>query len=299
MGESLYGRHLHWRTFGEWPDLRHPRRFSEHILKLKLADEARSLERARISDKEFVKEFIRTRVGDGHTARTLAVLHSREQVRAFSFPQDCAIKATHTSGCVALRKAGSAIDMPRILGWFDLNYYFVGREPNYRNLKPKVIVEELLTEPGQDAPRDYKFFCFRGIPAFIQVDTDRFTGHKRNLYSPRWNELDCAMRFPRSVAPTPKPAGLDQMLFIARRLSEGFSFIRVDFFEVNGRVVVGELTNHPDGGGNVFTPEPADFRVATLFSEPGADIESLVASVCGPPRTSEPKEQREAACQAR
>jgi hypothetical protein len=93
----------------------------------------------------------------------------------------------------------------------------------------------LLSEPGRAVPRDYKIFCFRGVPAFIQVDTDRFVGHKRNLYSPRWRELDCAVRSPRSRTPTPRPEKLDEMLAIASQLAADFSFIRVDFFEVDGR----------------------------------------------------------------
>jgi hypothetical protein len=278
LGESLYGRHKHRQLFGEWPNLARPRRFAEHILRLKL-DEARSPLRTRITDKELAKDFIRSRVGDGLTARTIAVLRSKQQVLDYRFPDDCAIKATHTSGNVFLRRDGASVDLQRILRWFDRNYYYEGREPNYRPLQPKVIVEELLTEIGGEAPRDYKVFCFQGVPAFIQVDTDRFTDHRRNLYSTRWKELDCAIRYPRSATPTRRPARLDQMLSLASRLSDGFSFLRVDFFVVEGRLVVGELTNHPDGGGTIFTPERADRQMARLFVDPRTDIERLVGTV--------------------
>src|SRR5690606_7574589 len=98
------------------------------------------------------------------------------------------IKATHTSGCVILRKQGEPIDRAYIKSWFGLNYYHMCREANYQRLKPKVIVEPLVF--GDSNIQDYKIFCVNGQPRLIQVDVDRYIEHKRKYFDAGWNEQD-------------------------------------------------------------------------------------------------------------
>lgn len=277
LGERLFMLHAYRRRFGAWPNTRRPRRIAEHLTRLALSGDYWSPARTRITDKEWVKDFVRSRIGDGYTAKTFAVLRSREEARSFVFPADCAIKGTHDSGSVILRRNGSEVDRARILGWFDRNYYYVARERNYRGLAPKVIVEELLLEPTLDGARDYKVYCFQGVPAFFHVTTGRFVAPRTNVFSAAGNELDCALpEYPR-LDPGPElPAQREEMLSVARRLAEGFSFLRVDFFIAGGRVLVGEPTNLPSAGMVVIVPDEADFRLATLFDDPHADVEALV-----------------------
>ena len=287
MGDTLWSAWLHHRVFGELPRLRRPRRFNEHIVRLKLSEDGRSELRARISDKELVKDFIRERLGDGRTAQTYAVLRSPEEVRSYDFPAACAIKATHTSGDAILRCNGEPIDHQRIAEWFRINYYEVARESNYRNLEAKVIVEELLSEPGQLAPPDYKVHCFAGIPAYILVISGRFSQIRMDFFSPKWMLL--AFRKPEaplSNTPPDRPASLDAMLSAARTLSAGFSFLRVDFFQVGSRLVVGELTNLPAHGISKFIPDEADFLAGRLFDEPSLDAEILFGVRSGDPKPS-------------
>ena len=249
---------------------------NEHLLRLKLSDDGRSALRARISDKELVKEFVRERLGDGHTAQTLAVLRSAAEARQFAFPATCVIKPTHSSGDVILRRQGESVDLAQIEAWFGKNLYDFARESNYLHLAPKVIVEELLAEPGHESPSDYKVFCFHGTPAYVLVVSDRFSDLRMDFLSPRWRAL--ALRKPPydwSDPPPPRPPLLERMLAAARTLSAGFSFVRVDFFDLGTRFVVGEITNLPGAAVERFDPDAVDFQLGRLFREPTLDVELL------------------------
>jgi hypothetical protein len=276
VGDTLWSIYFHHRVFGELPRMRIPLRFNEHLLRLKLSADGRSSLRARITDKELVKDFIRERLGEGYTAQTLAVLRSRAEARAFAFPETCVIKPTHSSGDVILRRRGEAIDHIRIDAWFAKNLYEFAREPNYRHLTPKVIVEELLVEPGHETPSDYKFHCFHGTAAYLLVVTNRFSDARLDFFSPRWRALAFGKHGHRCSDPPPlRPGLLEAMLAAARTLSAGFSFIRVDFLHLGSRFVVGELTNFPAAAAERFDPDEADFRAGRLFGEPTLDVERL------------------------
>jgi hypothetical protein len=276
LGDALWSIKRHRRIFKEFPNLLAPKRFSECLLQLKLSADGRSGRRTRVTDKELVKSFVEARLGPGYTAETFAVLRSREEVERFRFPSDCAVKPTHASGLVILRRdERTAPDHARIAHWLEINYYDTGKEPNYRWLEPKVIVEELLVDGQKDAPLDYKVFCFEGRPAFVQVDIDRFSGHRRAFYSPNWRELDFGVLYPRPSTPVERPPLLERMLEAAGRLSEGFRFMRVDLYSVGARLAVGELTSFPGNCGERFEPDRADYLAGRLFRDRDADVESL------------------------
>jgi len=276
IGDAVWSIRRHRRVFSEFPNLLAPRRFNECLLRLKLSGDGRSPLRARVSDKDLAKKFVEAKLGAGLSARTFAVLRSEREVMNFRFPPTCAIKPTHASGLVILRRnEASEPDVSRILQWLAINYYDVGREPNYRRLEPKVMVEELLVETEKEVPLDYKVFCFHGSPAFVQVDIDRFSAHRRAFYSPRWRELDFGLLYPRPSGRLPRPPLLERMFEAARSLAEDFSFVRVDFYLFDSRLVVGELTSFPENCGARFEPDRADHLAGRLFQDSEADVEQL------------------------
>lgn len=292
VGDAALATYNFHRSFGRLPNRSRPSTAAEHLLNLKLSPEMLTPARVRASDKFEVKDIVDRIIGSGHTAKTYAVLTTEKEIRGYDFPRDCVIKATHDSGGVFIRKAGKPVDLDKVCSWLRRNYYWVAREPNYMMLQRRVIVEELLVQPGKDVPQDFKVFCFQGVPAFIQVDDDRFTGHKRSFYSVNWQELNLTMNYPKSQKRTPPPAGLQEMLAHARKLSAEFSFLRVDFFQVGHRVVVGELTNCPEGGQVKFGPEPdANEKVGAFFLDPSLDAEKLFA---GSVAAARPQPAREA-----
>ena len=275
LGDCIWLVWKYLATFHRFPNLFSPKDYNEHVLWLMMSSDGRSKLRETINDKELVKDYVRHKLGEGFTPKTLAILRTRQAARDYNYPDTCVIKPTHASGHVIIRKNGSPLDIEAIVACFDIDYSEILREANYRHLEPKVIVEAYLEEPGQETPRDYKVFCFSGRPAYIQVDTGRFSGHRRNMFSPNWRELDFGMIHPRCATSVARPLNLEAMLAAAATLSADFSFIRVDFYHLDNSFHVGELTNFPGGATEGFTPESAGILAGRLFSDPTLDVETL------------------------
>ncbi len=126
------------------------------------------------------------------------------------------------------------------------NFYYVRREQQYRNIKPILMVEALLTEQNGSAVRDYKFFCFHGKVRFILVTGNGGNG-SNDYYDRAWNRLDIT-RSVRTDGALPRPDRLDEMVRVAETLAADFTFVRVDLYGTGQRVFFGELTFVPGGG---------------------------------------------------
>lgn len=237
--------------------------FNDVLYRLKTSNEILDPLRVFVSDKEHVKHFVKEKIGDEYNVPTIAVLRSTAEVDAYDFPEDCCIKPTHASGQVILRKGGSPVDRERIKRWFGIDYYRFGREWNYRGLEPKVIVEPLIF--GGTNVEDFKIFCWRGEPRLIQVDIDRYINHTRKFFDVNWNEQDYSIIYPRSTADFPRPASLEKMLDVARKLSAPFSMVRIDLYSDGEQVLVGEVTNCSENAGGYFVPRSAEVQASKLM----------------------------------
>lgn len=247
--------------------------FNDVLYKIKTTDEIIDPLRVFVSDKEFVKLFVKAVAGDQFNVPTIRVLHTIEQVKSYQFPSECCIKPTHMSGKVILRKKNSPIDFEEIDDWLKSSYYnHINREANYRTLKPKVIIEPLIF--GSDNPTDYKIFCYGGKPKLIQVDIDRYIEHTEKFFDSDWNEMPFSIHFPRARRPIEKPHNLDKMLKVASSLSNYFNFVRVDLYSNGDECLVGEITNCPGGATGFVTnlySNGAEYLVGEMTS-PEAEL---------------------------
>lgn len=219
-----------------------------------------------VTDKEHLKLYVKATVGDAFNVPTIAVLHSPAEVNAYEFPSSCCIKSTHASGHVIIRRNGEPIDKNTILSWFTMNFYRKKREANYKLLRPKIIVEPLIFDGN---PIDFKFFCFRGEPRMIQIDTDRHTDHRRLLLDLDWTPQPYGLRFQnRPSVHVPRPDNLSEMIELARALSKPFSFVRIDLYSNGNKVIVGEITHCHGGANEKFIPPAAEWIASEmLFGE--------------------------------
>lgn len=279
-GDLLYSRIHFLYMNGRLPRFRNPDSFNDHIFRLRVGPEAENALRQTVCDKLLVKDYIARTVGPDCALETLEVLATDSDVDRFTpsrFP--CIIKPTHAcGGVVILRGAGDALDKDLLKSWLRLSYYGVHRERVYRSAEKGIIVEELFSDDGFTPADDYKVFCFEGRPKFIQVDTDRFTAHKRGLYTLDWRRLPLTYVVPicDEVA---RPAALDEMVDLAGRLSKPFSFIRVDFLYAQGRLKVGELTNTPGAANCMIRPVAAERRLGRLFADPTLSVEEALGDL--------------------
>lgn len=204
-----------------------------------------------LSDKETLRQVVAERLGPGWTLPILAVLHNDREIDAYDFPQQCAIKPTHSSGQVLFRTQGEPVDRRRLKTWLRHNHYLRGRERNYRGLKPKILVEPLL---NRQELREYWVFCLRGQPVEVHyfrryhATSDRGNYQLLGRYDGQQNILGPI--FPDPAAPQsgqreslPPPAQLPQLTEMARKMAQGMVFARIDLLEVGDAVYVGEVTH--------------------------------------------------------
>lgn len=176
------------------------------------------------------------------------------------FPKKFVLKCNHDSGGLVIVKDKEKMDrkMARktISSSLRINYYKKYREWPYKDIKAQVFAEEYL-DAGKDGLTDYKFFCFNGEPKFINVSRFEHTDEEEiSFYSLDWKPTPFQRSDHKllSIDP-PRPAHLDEMISISRKLSEGIPFLRVDLYEFKDRILFGELTLFPTAGMAKYGPE--------------------------------------------
>ena len=268
-GDFIFGLCVFRYSQGRFPQVFSPRGYSDLLFKMRTDGTLLDPLRQFVSDKEFVKHFVGAVVGWEHTVKTYKVLHSPNEVDDLELERiPCVLKPTHACGPVMfVTKDEPILDREQLKSWFKIDYYKESREINYKYLRPKVIVEEFFSEDGQTVPNDYKVFCFNGIPKFIQVDSDRYSGHYQHFYDLAWNRLKFTAGFFARPKDDPKPQMLDDMLDIAAQVSRPFPFVRVDMYSTDTEVKVGELTNCPHGSVRKLEPPETEYLLGGYFGE--------------------------------
>lgn len=251
-------------SLGYWPDLKNPKLFNEKLQWLKLHD--RNPLYTKLVDKYEVKNIVSEKIGDEYIIPTLAVWNTFDEIDFDTLPDKFVLKCTHDSGGVVIVKDKQSLNLKnvekKINECMSLNYYWLGREWAYKNVKPRIIAEEYIEPEGSGDLRDYKFFCFNGKVMLIQVDFDRFSEHKRNIYDTKWNYIPAFIHYP--THPEIKiscPENLDEMILIAEKLSHKIPFLRVDLYNVNGHIYFGELTFYHGSGFEIIRPESFEYQL--------------------------------------
>jgi hypothetical protein len=254
--------HQYEAALGRKPELESPKTFNDKLqwMKLYWRDELA----ARCADKVAVRDYVASRVGSEILTRIHGVYDRVEDIPWDELPIACVFKASHGSGwnvlCRDRRTADRAAIMASLSRWLRRNHFWMTREWVYRDIPPRVLIEEMLFAENGGVPSDYKVFCFHGEPAFIQVDLDRFGDHRRNIYDLEFRLLPLSIKFPRSPEAKPAKPPLAPMLEMSSRLAIPFAHVRVDWFVVNGELRFGEMTFFHGGGIEKFTPAEWDLE---------------------------------------
>ncbi len=243
--------------------------FNDYFYKIKTTNEILDPLRIFLSDKEYVKMYVKSQIGEEYNVPTLKILRSFKEAQDFEFPHRCVIKPTHMSGEVIIRKDNETIDYDLVKRWFLSNYYNRSREANYKMLKPKVIVEELLF--NDENIKDYKFFCYKGETKIISVDIDRFTNngkdHKRKYLNCSWEDLNFSILYERYEKDIEKPLNLNMMIEQVNKLasSTNLNLIRVDAYSNNKNFYIGEMTNIHGNCSEHFFPKDSEEKASNFI----------------------------------
>ncbi len=144
------------------------------------------------ADKYAVRNFVEDKVGKNYLNKLYAVYDSVDEIDISNLPNSFVMKATHSTGdnliCYDKSKVNWKKQFKRMRKWLDKNIYWTTREWVYKDIKPRIICEKILTDENGNLPMDYKIFCFHGEPKLIQVDIDRYGEHKQLFYNTNWSQ---------------------------------------------------------------------------------------------------------------
>lgn len=272
--DELYLRIAYRMVTGKTLHLNPPVTFNEKLQWLKLHNRQPLF--TQMVDKYGVREFIKERIGDEYLIPVYGVWDKPEDVDFSALPNRFVLKCTHDCGGVIICRDKSQFNKEEAIATLKecmkKNFYYQGREWPYKNVVPRVYAEAYLEDKGETQLTDYKVFNFNGTPRIIQVDFDRYTDHKRKFFDTEWNEMDVTFHQPyKSDKVIKKPACMDEMLELSRKLSAGFPHLRTDFYIVNDRLYVGEMTFFHGTGFGKWTPESFDAEMGSWM-----DLSSLM-----------------------
>ncbi len=260
LPERLSLRLQYFINIRSFLSLRNPKRFTEKLQWIKVYGNLELY--TQYADKYELRGYVKSVIGEHYLIPLLGVWEKFDEIPFKALPKKFVIKATHGSGYNFICLDKAALNRREIKAvvnkWTNENYYNHSRETQYKLCKPRIICEKYIEDPSGNL-KDYKFFCFNGEPVIVQLDSDRFTGHRTNLMDLNWNKLPVNYTYPNLTDEAPKPMNFDKMLEISRKLSKPFPFVRVDLYSVKDRIYFGELTFTPGSGLYRFTPNSYDY----------------------------------------
>ena len=262
LRDETYLRLLYKLRLGKKLDLDNPKAFNEKLQWLKLRDRKRIY--TTLVDKYAVKKYIADTLGKEYIIPTIGIYNGVDEIDFERLPGQFVIKCTHDSGgCVVCKdKKTLNIDEAKatIQKSLNRNYYLVGREWPYKDVKPRIIIEKYIEDKNSGDLKDYKFFVFNGKVKCFKIDFDRFKKHRANYYDRdakllEFGEVVCPPNYKKKLE---MPKNLKQMILLAEKLANNIPFVRIDFYEVNGKIYFGEITFYPSSGFGRFVPEKWD-----------------------------------------
>lgn len=257
---------------GKKLNLENPQTFNEKLQWLKLYD--RKNEYVKMVDKHLVKAYVAEKIGEEYIIPTLGVWDSFEKIDFDSLPEKFVLKCTHDSGGLVICTDKSTFDKEKAKSKIEkclkTNYYWHGREWAYKNVQPRIIAEQYMEDTQTGELRDYKFFTFNGECKLLFIASERQSKEetKFDFFDMDFNHLDIRNGHPNAENTPQKPQNFELMKELAQKLSKGISHLRVDFYEVDGRVYFGELTFSHWSGMTKFEPEEWDFTLGSWITLP-------------------------------
>lgn len=263
LSDKLYLIIIYKLRMGKNIDLKNPQTFNEKLQWLKLYD--RNPKYTKMVDKYEVKEYIKEKIGEEYLIPTLGVYNNFDEIDFDKLPNQFVIKCTHDSGGLVICRDKKKINLKeakmKINSSLKRNYYYSTREWPYKNVKPRIIIEKYMEDKEQKTLKDYKFYCFYGEPKFLYV-SEGLENHKTakiSFFDMDFNFAGFGRKdFNQFDKKIKKPNNFKKMQELAKRLSTGHTFLRVDFYEINDKIYFGELTFTPCAGFCPFDPEEYD-----------------------------------------
>lgn len=255
------GRNINWNN---------PQRFTEKLQWLKLF--YRNPDMPIVSDKVGVRAYLTQKGYENLLNEVYGIFDDVDEINFANLPERFVLKVASGSGwnlvCKNKKEISWGLWKKVIKSWQKQDLAWYGREWNYSGLKSRIIIEKYLEDESGEL-RDYKFFAFNGKVEYVRVDLGRFTIHYQNYYDCEWNFKEFRTSYPNYTdEKIEKPKNFNEMLKIANELAEGFPHVRVDLYNVNGKIYFGELTFFVSSGFLSFLPDEYDYSWGEMLKLP-------------------------------
>jgi len=273
--ETLYDREIvtrnYERVFGRVPDLKNPTTFNEKCTYKILHDRRPIL--TRIADKLRARDYVAERAGAQYLTELYQVCRSSDEIDWRKLPRRFVLKTNHGHDMNVLVPDKSKIDESQVSSrldeWLATNFYDYTREWCYRDIRPALFAEEMLIEPdGATMALDWKFYTFDGRAELLAVNVDQSIQRKVNFYDRSLTRLPLSRGRPNSPTDPRFPDNIALMFSLADELGRGLDFVRVDMYNLGGRIVFGEFAHYPDVGLARFDPPEFDEHYGSKWRWP-------------------------------
>lgn len=266
-----YTKLIYWSKMGRKLNLKNPKTFNEKLQWLKLYD--KNPKYIKLVDKYEVRKFVMETIGAENLVPIIGVYDTPDDIPFDQLPEKYVLKCTHDSGTVIIKNSLCRLSEDEIRDILrksiKKNYFYKYREWPYKNVKPRIICEELIKTVDNNPPKDYKIFCFDGVPKFLFIASDRGRGTKFDFFDINWNKYSFTQHYPNSDYDIQKPSKWNHMFDCAAKLSKGLPHVRVDFYvDADDSVLFSEMTLTHFGGVEPFKPDYYDTYLGELLIIP-------------------------------
>ena len=274
LSDEKYLKKVFYANMGKKLDLNNPATYSEKLQWQKLYD--RRPEYTMMVDKIEVKKYVAEKLGEQYIIPTLGTWDDPDKIDFDALPERFVLKCNHNSGKgMVICKDKQSLDLPAVREGLkqglEQDYYLKGREWPYKDVKRRILAEAYMEDEKTAELRDYKFFCFNGETKMLFIASDRQKADeetKFDFFDMDYNLLPFTNGHPNAKIPPQKPECFEEMKALAAKLSEGIPQVRVDFYEVNGRVYFGEMTFFHWSGFMPYDPEEWDYKMGEWIKLP-------------------------------
>lgn len=273
--DKIYMTLLFRAKMGYRIDWKNPKTFNEKLNWMKLNDRKRLY--SVLADKYEVKAFVESVIGKEYVVPNIGVWNSFDEIKFEELPNQFVVKCTHNSGGIVICKDKTQLNFQDLKKKYEKllkeNYYPLGREWPYKNITPRIVIDELLDDhtagERKITLRDYKFWCFNGKPMYMYC-TVKDKNIYENFYGTNFELVEINHGFERHQPEFEKPKNYEQMLDLAEKLAIASEspFIRVDFFNVDGHIYFSEYTFYDWGGLRPFSSYEQDLELGEFISLP-------------------------------
>ena len=254
INDEQYLKILYRSRTGQKLNFDNPLTFNEKLQWIKLYD--RKPEYSTYVDKYAVRDYIKQSIGEEYLIPLIGVYNNVDEIPWNELPNKFVLKCTHGSGsniiCKDKRKLDIEESKRKLKRWMKKNWFFIGREWPYKNVKPRIICEEFISQSNK-VPIDYKVMCFNEKAKLIEVHLNRFdTNHTQDFYDVNWNKTKISQGRSSSNIIIQEPVFLKEMLRLSELLAKDKYHVRVDWYEVSGKLYFGEITFFDASGFDLF-----------------------------------------------